>query len=85
MATQTDGVLVQDWSNFAQQMLAQYASAKLVNPNSVVPKSDTAVIAPTQTPTQQVASIGGFIRTPVGMAVAAGALLLLAYVVKRAL
>lgn len=59
MAThnQTDGVLIGNWSNFAQDMLKMYAVNKAGNVNSVVPASDTAVTSVAQTPQRQIAGL----------------------------
>lgn len=75
MATQADGILINDWSKFAQQMIGTYAVNKMGNPGSVVPRSDVGVVSAAATPTTQVASVtnlGAFVKTPMGMAVAAG-------------
>lgn len=81
MATQTDGVLVQDWSNFAQQMLGLYAANKLVSPNSVVPKDDTAVIAPTQAPSTT--GLGINLKSPLFLAGVAGVALLAFFALRK--
>lgn len=71
MATQTDGVLVGNWSTFTQDMLKLYAVNKLGNANSVVPASDTAVVSPQMTPQTALAGIN--LKSPLvlgGLAVA---------------
>ena len=57
MSTQTDGVLIGNWSNFAQDMLKLYAVNKVGNVQSVVPKEDSAVVSPSQTPQASITGI----------------------------